>query len=518
MRKIIIFFVLVFSGSVFADTYNATATTIYSPVYGCTGACSALPPATTAQVACDRFITYNSSYVSAGLTGNYCNVNFASNNQPAGYVTINSYTTYSCPYGGTLSGTSCINATPCTAPQVRNATTGACEAPLICNTTPSLTSIGTTQTVSWQTYPASGSGACVANSFSCDAPLVANVENKRCDLLCTDGTAVNVSGGAQCPPPVCVGGQALNTATNTCQDPVCSALQVLDPATHTCLNNAVCVGGQTQNTSTMPYSCDEPVCTGIQILNTTTHICENPPPAVCVGGQVLNTATNTCTDPVCPGGYHLNAGKVCENDGECPLFTQKTMVDGVLKCATTPTATKTNSTTNNTTNTTSPGTTSNTTTTNPDGTVSNSTTTTPGTTNTTTNNSTTESTCDDCAKESTLREVVKKLDAKKGTSTGGTGDAGKWYTPSGKTYQSILQDGLTQVQDSPIMSFGKDIFSVSLPGGSCPVWQIPSVMGMHAIDVSVLCGDLAELMWPVVSGVLQFLAVVMAFRIALSAV
>jgi len=34
-----------------------------------------------------------------------------------------------CPYGGTLAGNMCENAPPCTAPQVRNATTGACEAP-----------------------------------------------------------------------------------------------------------------------------------------------------------------------------------------------------------------------------------------------------------------------------------------------------------------------------------------------------------------------------------------------------
>ncbi len=520
MRRIIILAFAFFSNIAIADTYPAVSQINYCAVYNsqiCSTSVSSVSAFCTGPLAA----VLPSSYLFYGVqvlgSSSYCN--FV--NSSGAFVAspqVNVTTVYICPNGGTLSGTSCVNATACTVPQVRNATTGACQAPPVtCNATPSLTSIGGTQTVTWQTTN-TATNSCTNNSFSCNAPLVANVEMKRCDLTCSDGTTVNVSGGAQCPPPVCVGGQTLNTATNTCQDPVCSALQVLNPATHTCINNAVCVGGQTQNTSTMPYSCNEPVCAGIQLLNTTTHMCENPPPAVCVGGQTLNTATNTCTDPVCSSGYHLNAGKICENDGECPLFTTKTMVDGVLKCATTPTATKTNSTTGNTTNTTSPGTTSNTTTTNPDGTVSHSTTTTPGDTITTTNNSTTNSTCDDCAKESTLREVVKKLDAKKGTSIGGTGEAGKWYTASNKTYESILQDGLTQVQNSPIMSFGKDIFSVSIPGGSCPQWQVPAVMGMQAIDVSVLCGDLAELMWPVVSGVLQFLSVLMAFRIALSAV
>lgn len=528
MRKLIksfyLLFLISFSGVSFADSYPANITyTLNGIIYN------------THEAACKSYET-SGTYISTvyfRLSDNVpqCHLTKKSdgtfvNNSSAG-------ATGSCPYGGTITTTwpkMCNNAPACPSGQTRNATTGACEdpPPPTCNYTPTLTTVGDTQTISWQTDNAA-TNSCTDNSVSCQAPLVANVEHKRCDLLCTDGTAVDVSSGEQCPPPVCVGGQTLNSATNTCEEPVCSAMQVLDPATHTCLDNAVCVGGQTQNTTTMPYSCDEPVCTGSQLLNSTTHICEDPAPAECIGGQTLNTATNSCIDPVCPSGYHLNAGKVCENDGECPLFTTKTMVDGMLKCVTTPTATDT---TTNTSNTTTPGATSNTTTTNSDGTTSTSTTTTSSTTSTSVTNITSTSTCDDCAKESTLREAVKKLDAKAGTSTAGNAgsvmgtyqargknndpDFGKWYEPTTDTYEGVIQSNVDAIKNSPIMSFGKDIFSVSIPNGSCPSWTFPAVMGMNEVSIAPLCADFMDDLWPLVSAVIQACAVFMAFRIALT--
>lgn len=517
MRKIIIFLVLTFSASVFADTYSAVTryamlefggdTYIYGSSYA--DVCAQAEP-----LAVNRYPQFPGIYTLLHNTS-FCKLLFANGGQ---FNNDQIFRSFICPAGGSVSGTTCINAPACVAPQVRSIITDLCENPSVtCNYTPNLTTVGTTQTVSWQTDN-TATNSCTDNSVSCNAPLVANVELKRCDLLCTDGTTVNVSGGAQCPPPVCVGGQTLNTATNLCEDPVCPEGRYLDARSHTCLTIPICVGGQTLDMSSIPYACLEPVCTGIQLFNTANHTCEDPAPAVCTGGQSLNTATNSCTDPVCASGYHLNAGKVCENDGECPLFTTKTLVAGVLKCVTTPTATDSATTTTN-----SPGTSSSTSTTtpatNPDGTPNPSGT---STTTTTTNNSGTTTTsttnCPDCAKESTLREVVKNTVGKAGTSTAGTGDAGKWYTATDKTYQSVLQDGLTQIQNTPIMSFGRDIFSVTIPSGTCPTWTIPAVMGMHSIDVDVLCGPVAELMWPIVSGVLLFLAVVMAFRIALSAV
>jgi hypothetical protein len=516
MRRIIFFAFLAFSAFAYADTYpvqQGYKVNNFGSIHS------------TRDAACSAWSAGSYPFFSGSVY--YCmrtNGTYDSN-YPINNVNY-------CPYGGTVYGTSCINAPSCPTGQIRNAITGACQSPPVtCNYTPTLTTVGDTQTISWQTDN-TATNSCTDNSVSCQAPLVANVEHKRCDLLCTDGTTVDVSSGAQCPPPTCVGGQTLNTATNTCEEPVCSALQVLNPATHTCLDNAVCVGGQTQNTSTMPYSCNEPVCTGLQLLNSTTHMCEDPAPAECIGAQTLNTATNSCIDPVCPSGYHLNAGKVCENDGECPLFTTRTMVDGMLKCVTTPTATQTTTDTTSTTSTTTPGTTSDTTTTNSDGTTSTSSTTTSSTTSISVTNSTSTSTCPDCAKESTLREAVKKLDATAGTSTAGSSgagmgtfqaqgkntnpDLGKWYEPTEDTYESVIQSNVDSIKDSPIMSFGKDIFSVSIPSGSCPSWTLPAVMGMNEITVSPLCADFMDDLWPLVSAVIQACAVFMAFRIALT--
>lgn len=528
MRKILSFIALsLISSAVFADSYPPTinwTNWIYTTKYSTAdAACKAAEPPYSAT---SHTLTYFDAH-------RYTCKLYLSNGQliQSNYI----YESDTCPYGGSQSTAygPCNNAPACPTGQTRNTTTGACEnpPPPTCNYTPTLTTVGTTQTISWQTDN-TATNSCTDNSVSCQAPLVANVEQKRCDLQCADGTTVDVSSGAQCPPPVCVGGQTLNTATNTCDEPVCSALQVLDPATHTCLNNAVCVGGQTQNTTTMPYSCDEPVCTGLQLLNSTTHMCEDPAPAECVGAQTLNTATNSCIDPVCPSGFHLNAAKVCENDGECPLFTTKTMVDGMLKCVTTPTSTSTTNDTSSTTNTTAPGTTSSTTTTNSDGTTSTSVTTTSSTTNTSITNSTTTSTCDDCAKESTLREVAKKLDAKAGTSTAGSAgsgmgtyqargknnnpDLGKWYEPTTDTYEGVIQSNVDAIKNSPIMSFGKDIFSVSIPSGSCPSWSLPGVMGMPEVTIAPLCADFMDDLWPLVSVVIQGCAVFMAFRIALT--
>jgi hypothetical protein len=526
MRKIIIFLTFIFSGFAFADTYPAVDQ--YMFIYY--GNYITYSYANDDSATCAQIISNGQpAWAGSGYPDATCKFNHT-----GGYVAqfpISSGKSTVCPGGGTLSNNQCINAPACSSGQVRNATTGVCENSVTCNYTPTLTTVGTTQTISWQTEN-TATNSCTDNSVSCQAPLVANVEQKRCDLLCTDGTTVDVSSGAQCPPPVCVGGQTLNTATNTCDEPVCSALQVLNPATHTCLDNAVCVGGQTQNTSTMPYSCDEPVCTGLQLLNSTTHMCEDPAPAECVGAQTLDTATNSCIDPVCPSGYHLNAGKVCENDGECPLFTTKTMVDGMLKCVTTPTATTTTTGTTETTVEVTPETTSSTNTTNSDGTTSTSTTTTSSTASTSVTNTTSTSTCDDCAKESTLREAVKKMDATAGTSTAGSSgagmgtfqaqgkntnpDLGKWYEPTEDTYESVIQSNVDSIKNSPIMSFGKEIFSVSIPSGSCPSWTFPAVMGMNEITVSPLCADFMDDLWPLVSAVVQGCAVFMAFRIALT--
>ncbi|MFZ2405845.1 MAG: DUF6531 domain-containing protein, partial [Methylobacter sp.] len=75
--------------------------------------------------ACDTFDTIHYDYYPSPIFL-YCSTTHRSDG--VFYEIASGYhiDTYTCPYGGTLSGTSCINAPTCTAPQTRNATTGAC--------------------------------------------------------------------------------------------------------------------------------------------------------------------------------------------------------------------------------------------------------------------------------------------------------------------------------------------------------------------------------------------------------
>lgn len=480
IKKIVFSILMVFSVSVFADTYPVISSTTYQASNINTG--GAAPSSSSLSGACDNGSAPPINILTAGSNGRACT--FTQRNSPPDYVSItygpiDNYSavtitvTSTCPAGGTVSGSSCINAPSCTAPQIRNTSTGMCEnPPVTCNYTPTLTTFGEIQTIHWQID--GGNNTCTDQSVSCQSPLVANVEMKRCDLLCSDGSTANVDGGAICPPPVCVGEQTVNIATNTCQDPVCSSLQVLNPQLHICLDNLICVGGQTRNTSTMPYSCSEPVCTGFQILDTSSHTCIDPPPAVCTGSQVLNTATNTCTDPVCDSGYHLNADKVCEISSECPLFTQRTLVDGVLKCVTTPTKTTSSPTPapGDSTGGASGGGASGSPTPgtgklipNPDG---------------TTTIKLPDMTCDDCAKESTLRKVVEAL-----SPLGDTPDLTDSDKPVRDAMQGVIDDvhGVdTTLGTNPSATLGMTSSYWGYASGTC----FPAVFDMGRFgDVSL---------------------------------
>jgi len=111
MRKIILFLILTFSGAVFADTYPAS-------VVDNMAACVAYAP-NVGGVSC----------VSMGVNPDlWSGVKFQILNSGGTWISsIYLFVQYECLFGGSLSGTSCINAPACTAPQVRNATTGMCE-------------------------------------------------------------------------------------------------------------------------------------------------------------------------------------------------------------------------------------------------------------------------------------------------------------------------------------------------------------------------------------------------------
>jgi YD repeat-containing protein len=105
------------SASVFADTYSAT---LKFYTYG-----GDYVPDTTAACLSHTSSNYSYELVVFSTTRHDCMRTY----RPYGSIDIGYiyYGYYSCPFGGSVSGTNCINAPACVAPQVtRNAITGAC--------------------------------------------------------------------------------------------------------------------------------------------------------------------------------------------------------------------------------------------------------------------------------------------------------------------------------------------------------------------------------------------------------
>ncbi|MGZ8173407.1 MULTISPECIES: hypothetical protein [Methylobacter] len=118
-----------FSSSVFADTYPAVNTYYYG-AFG-SGVDYRKP---TQDAACEqaRAVYAGASYVLNMSVSPNCKIL----NSGGGVVSSSSIASFpTCPGGGTVSGSSCINATPCTAPQVRGVTGMCATPPVVCSAT-----------------------------------------------------------------------------------------------------------------------------------------------------------------------------------------------------------------------------------------------------------------------------------------------------------------------------------------------------------------------------------------------
>ena len=142
IKILLVFSFVFFSGSVFADTYPSQS--------GYQGF-GVSAPFSSMQSACDYV---NNARGTAGTiyvytVGGYQNLSCRQVSY-GGEVPFSLVST--CPSGGTVSGTSCINAPACTSPQVRNSITCVCEAP------PVTCTAGDTMNLSipMGTYPPSG--------------------------------------------------------------------------------------------------------------------------------------------------------------------------------------------------------------------------------------------------------------------------------------------------------------------------------------------------------------------------
>ncbi len=152
-KTLLVFSFVFFSVTVFADTYPATSTMVYrSSGYGHDGVnyssllavCASISNSQNRYTSGSNGISCAYSYYADGSNKSYGPVD---NNNPMQVIT-----SYVCSNGGTVSGSSCINAPACTSPQVRNSSTGVCEAP------PVTCTLGQTKTllILSGTYPSSG--------------------------------------------------------------------------------------------------------------------------------------------------------------------------------------------------------------------------------------------------------------------------------------------------------------------------------------------------------------------------
>ncbi len=122
MRKIIVFLVLFFStGFALADTYPAQ--TIHRVPYGSNSYTSFTEACAAASA---PYVGWSSS-MSDSANSQWGDCNFYVNGVYVYQFTLNDYPYLGCPSGGTLSGSLCVNAPACVAPQKRNSTTGKCE-------------------------------------------------------------------------------------------------------------------------------------------------------------------------------------------------------------------------------------------------------------------------------------------------------------------------------------------------------------------------------------------------------
>jgi hypothetical protein len=187
MKKLFIFFLLVFSSSVFADTYPSVTT--YSGQDPVTG--GILSGYLSASSYCDAVRSaLTSAYPTRGYTVTFlppvtCNGN--------GWGSLGANSSSTCPAGGTLSGTNCINAPSCTAPATRNSS-GQCV----------------NSTCVYPQYDNAGTCTAIPNCNTSTTGNYFDVATKSCIP-------------AQCPAGVCVVTACLDSAkyfcppTNNCE-------------------------------------------------------------------------------------------------------------------------------------------------------------------------------------------------------------------------------------------------------------------------------------------------------------
>lgn len=95
----------------------------------------------------------------------------------------------------------------------------------------------------------------------------------------------------------------------------------------------------------------------------------------------------------------------------------------------------------------------------------------------------------------------------------GTGPIGTdLYTPTTKTYDSVLSEFRARVSAAPAISAATTFFTLTLPNLPCPVWTLPATGLTPSIAIDMQCSSAMESVWPIVSAVMIATAGFIAFR------
>ncbi len=92
------------------------------------------------------------------------------------------------------------------------------------------------------------------------------------------------------------------------------------------------------------------------------------------------------------------------------------------------------------------------------------------------------------------------------------------YTVEGLTFDTVLTDFNSRIQNSNISTASTNLFTVSLPASSCPTWTIPAFsqgfMTLPAFTIDQQCSSVMTQVWPIISAVVVAVATFYAIRIA----
>lgn len=234
MRKIIIFFVLLFSGSVFGDTYPAGGIWYYGG-----------QSFSTLEAACIFSVSAGGGYdYQSSTLPSTCNILYFGSPSTR---TIERNPT--CLYGGILVGDSCIDAPSCPSGQIRNST-----------------------------------GSCVADNSPCpdgqrrNSLNVCYLPNPFCKY-----PEVDNGDGFGCRVPECPSGEKMNYLTLTCElPPICASAEIFNPYKFICeLNKLSCPLYSHANTANDTCLPDPPLVCPIGQHDDGTYQCiadDAPPP------------------------------------------------------------------------------------------------------------------------------------------------------------------------------------------------------------------------------------------------